>query len=220
MDMEKARQIQCEVCQAAKDMAAAGLTAGTWGNIAGRVDDEYMVITPSGMDYFRLSPDQMVIVNMRTREYKGSLKPSIEVPVHAKILLTRSEVNGIVHTHSTNALAVASARKGIPPICDDQVQILGGDIRCAAYTFPGTESMADSIVEALKNRAGALIANHGAIAVGRSVKEALIGVTVLEKTAQVFLNVQRIGGAVDISMEDCEAFHDFFLHKYGQAADK
>ena len=65
MNTEKAKQMQIEVCETAKAMAAGGLTAGTWGNIAGRIDDTYMVVTPSGMDYSKLTPDQMVIVNMK-----------------------------------------------------------------------------------------------------------------------------------------------------------
>ena len=168
------------------------------------------------MDYSKLTPDQMVIVNMKTEEYEGDLKPTIEVPLHAKLLLTRPEVNGIVHTHSSKALAVAVTRKGIPPICDDQVQILGGDIRCADYTFPGGSEMADAVEIAIRDRMGALIANHGSIAMGRNLKEALVGATVLEKTAQIWIDVQALGDPVMISDEDCAKFHDFFLHKYGQ----
>ena len=216
MNTERQLQIQKEVCDTAKAMADAGLTAGTWGNISGRIDDTYMVITPSGMDYSKLTPDQMVVVNMKTGEYEGDLKPSIEVPIHSKLLLTRPEVGGIVHTHSSKALAVAVTRKGIPPICDDQVQILGGDVRCAAYTFPGTPEMADSVAEALEGRMGALIANHGSIAMGRNLREALIGATVLEKTAQIWIDVQALGGYTTISDEDCARFYDFFMNKYGQ----
>jgi len=216
MNREKAKLVQEDVCTTAKAMADQGLTAGTWGNISGRIDDTYMVITPSGMDYSKLTPDNMVIVDMHTLEYEGDLKPSIEAPIHSKLLLTRPEVGGIVHVHSSKALAVAVTRKGIPPICDDQVQILGGDIRCADYTFPGTPEMAESVAKALENRMGALIANHGSIAMGRTLKEALVAVTVLEKTAQIWIDVQALGGYTTISKEDCEEFHDFFLHKYGQ----
>ena len=165
---------------------------------------------------YPVKADQMVIVNMKTGEYEGDLKPTIEVPLHAKLLLTRPEVNGIVHTHSSKALAVAVTRKGIPPICDDQVQILGGDVRCADYTFPGGPEMADAVEIAIKDRMGALIANHGAIAMGRNLKEALVGATILEKTAQIWIDVQSLGEPVMISDEDCAKFHDFFLHKYGQ----
>ena len=76
--------------------------------------------------------------------------------------------------------------------------------------------MAESVVDALKGRMGALIANHGAITVGRTLKEAYTGSQVLEKTAMVYINCQSIGGAVEISQEDIDFFHDFFLHKYGQ----
>ncbi len=216
MDREKVKQTQTEVCETAKAMAEAGLTPGTWGNISGRVDAEYMVITPSGMNYAKLLPEQMVLVNMNTLEYEGNLKPSVETPVHAKILLNRPEVNGIVHTHSTKALTVATTRKGIPAICDDQAQILGGDVRCAAYAMPGSAEMAQSCLEALEGRAGALIANHGGITLGRTLSEALTASVILEKTAQVYIDVQALGGAKELSQEDCAFFYDFFLNQYGQ----
>ena len=215
-DVEKAKLVQAEVCKTAKAMAEAGLTAGTWGNISGRIDDDYMVITPSGMSYAKLTADQMVICNMHTFEYEGDLKPSVEVPIHSKLLLEHPEINGIVHVHSSKALAVAVTRKGIPAICDDQVQILGGDIRCADYTFPGSKEMAESVAAALTDRRGALIANHGSIAMGETLDKALTGVTILEKTAQIWIDVQALGGYVEISKEDCEFFHYFFKNKYGQ----
>lgn len=216
MNREKAKLMQIEVCDIAQKMYHSGLVAGTWGNISARIDEEYMVITPSGMDYERLCPEDMVVINMNTQEYEGRLKPSVEAPIHSAIYLDRETVNGIMHTHSTYALTLATARKPIPPICDDQVQILGGDVRLAPYTMPGSKEMAESVVEALKERSGALIANHGAITVGRTLAEAFTGSQVLEKTAMIYINTQCIGGPVEISEEDVKFFHDFFLTKYGQ----
>lgn len=216
MNREKAKLMQNEVCTVALNMYHSGLVAGTWGNISARIDEEYMVITPSGMDYERLCPEEMVVVNMNTQEYEGTLKPSVEAVVHSAIYLDRPEVNGIMHTHSTYALTVATARKPIPPICDDQVQILGGDVRLAAYTMPGTKEMAEAVVGALKERSGALIANHGAITTGRTLAEAFVGSQVLEKAAMVYIHSQSIGGPTEISQEDIDFFHEFFLHKYGQ----
>ncbi len=216
MDQEKVRQVQQEVCETAKAMDAAGLTAGTWGNISGRVDEKYMVITPSGMNYAKLTPEQMVLVNMETFEYEGDLIPSVETPIHSRIMLGRPEVNGVVHTHSTAAVTIACTRKGIPAISEDQVQILGGDVRCSEYKLPGSKELADSIFEALKGRTGALMASHGAITVGPTLPMALTGSVLLEKTARIYLDVQAIGGAVELSEEDCAFFHDFFMNKYGQ----
>ena len=216
MNREKAKLMQIDVCSTAQSMYHSGLVAGTWGNISARIDEDYMVITPSGMNYDSLCPEDMVVVDLNTLEYEGNLKPSIEAIVHSAIYKDRPEVNGIMHTHSTYALTVAAARKTIPPICDDQVQILGGEVRLAAYTMPGTKEMADEVVKALKERAGALIANHGAITVGRTLAEACTGSQVLEKTAMVYINCQSIGGGVEISQEDIKFFHDFFMNKYGQ----
>ena len=109
-------------------------------------------------------------------------------------------------------------RRGIPPICDDQVQLLGGDIRCARYTHSGTQEMAESVLEAIEGRFGALIANHGAITLGRTLKEALTGSVVLEKNAQIWIDVQTLGKPAHISEEDCAYYRDFFMNRYGQKA--
>ena len=97
MNRDKVKVAQIEVCETAKKMSSSGLVAGTWGNISARVDDEYMVITPSGMDYDRLFPEDMVLVNMKTFEYEGKLKPSVEVPVHAAVYLGGSHLRPACH---------------------------------------------------------------------------------------------------------------------------
>lgn len=216
MDKEKAKAAQQEVYKTALDMYHCGMVSGTWGNISARINEEYMAITPSGMNYEGLSPDQMVIVNIDSLSYEGPLKPSIEAIVHAEIYKNRPDVNGIVHTHSTYALTVATARKEIPPICEDQVQILGGSIRVADYTMPGTKEMADACIKALEGRQGALIANHGAISCDVSLSKAFIGSQIIEKTAIVYINSMAIGGPVEIPQKDIDFFSDFFRNKYGQ----
>ncbi len=220
MDMDKARRAQEDVCRTALEMYRSGLVSGTWGNISARIDEEYMAITPSGMAYEGLSADQMCIVNINTLKYEGKLKPSIEAIVHATIYKNRPEINGIMHTHSTYALTVATARKEIPPICEDQVQILGGSIRVADYTHPGTQEMADACVKALEGRQGALIANHGAISCDVTLAKAFVGSQIIEKTAMVYINSMAIGGPVEISQKDVDFFSDFFRNKYGQKTDK
>ena len=216
MDEIKARQMQAELCETAKKMYTSGLVSGTWGNLSVRIDDDYMVVTPSGMKYDTLNAEDMVIMNMHDYSYRGKLKPSIEYFMHAMLLLDNPTANAVVHTHSTYALMMATARKPIPPVCDDQVQILGGDIRVADYALPGTEEMARTVVEKMRGRAGALIPNHGAVTIGRTLDEALLGSVILEKTAQVYIGTLSLGGAVELDQADIDAMHDFFTNKYGQ----
>jgi len=216
MDENRAREMQAARCASAKKMYHSGLVAGTWGNLSVRIDEDYMVVTPSGMNYDALNAEDMVIMNMHDYSYRGSLKPSIEYFMHAALLLDNPTANAVVHTHSTYALMMASARKPIPPVCDDQVQILGGDVRVAEYALPGTIEMARTVTEHMRGRAGVLIPNHGAVTLGRSLDEALIGSQVLEKAAQVYIGTLALGGPVLLSQEDVEAMHDFFTNKYGQ----
>lgn len=216
MDELRARQVQAELCQAAKNMYTSGLVAGTWGNLSARIDADYMVVTPSGMKYDTLNPDDMVVMNMHDYSYRGSLKPSIEYFMHARLLLDNPGQNAVVHTHSTYALMLATARKPIPPVCDDQVQILGGDIRVADYTLPGTPEMAETVVKTMRGRSGALIPNHGAVTIGRTLEEALLASVVLEKAAQVYLGTLALGGPVVLDPADIDAMHDFYTNKYGQ----
>lgn len=216
MDEIRARQMQAALCETAKKMYHSGLVAGTWGNLSVRIDDDYMAVTPSGMKYDSLCPEDMVVMNMRDYTYRGSLKPSIEYFMHAALLLDNPAANAVVHTHSTYALMLATARRPIPAVCDDQVQILGGDIRVAEYALPGTPEMARTVTETLRGRAGVLIPNHGAVTIGRTLEEALIGSVILEKTAQVYLGTLALGGPVELDAADVSAMHDFFQNKYGQ----
>ena len=216
MDENRAREMQVKLCETAKKMYHSGLVSGTWGNLSVRIDDDYMVVTPSGMNYDSLDANDMVIMNMHDYSYRGNRKPSIEYFMHAELLLQTPGANAVVHTHSTYALMMATARKPIPPVCDDQVQILGGDIRLAEYTMPGTIEMAKTIAENMKGRSGVLIPNHGAVTIGTSLDEALTASIILEKTAQVYIGTLALGGPVELGQGDVEAMHDFFLHKYGQ----
>ena len=216
MDEMRAKEMQATLCAAAKEMYHSGLVSGTWGNLSVRIDDDYMVVTPSGMNYDTLNADDMVVMNMHDYSHNGKRKPSIEYFMHAELLLQNPRANAVVHTHSTYALMMATARKAIPAVCDDQVQILGGDIRVAEYTLPGTPEMAKAVAKAIEGRAGALIPNHGAVSIGKSLGEALLASIILEKTAQVYIGTLPLGGPVELDPADVAFMHDFFLNKYGQ----
>ena len=199
--------IKREVLETSIKMSKMGLAAGTWGNISARVDQDRMIITPSGMSYNVLKPEDMVLVNIHDLSYVGKLKPSIEFPLHAEIYKARPEINAVMHTHSINACSIAAARKDIPPILDDMVQSIGGSIRITEYALPGSEQM-------VKN--ATILANHGPVCLGRNLNEALIASQIVEKAAKVFIDVQALGGPVCLTNEDVDLMRKFYLEKYGQ----
>lgn len=213
MEIEAIRRM---VCDAGVRMLESGMVAGTWGNISMRAGDGSMVITPSGMDYRRLKPEEMVVMNIDDLSYAGHLKPSMEGPLHAAIYRARPEIHAIIHNHSTTACSIAAARKDIPPILDDMVQIVGGGIKVTDYALPGTADIAENALAKLEDRNAVLLANHGAVCLGRTLDEAFITALVVEKACRVFLDTQCFGGPVELPAEYVALMRKFFLEQYGQ----
>ncbi len=210
--IEEAQQI---VCDAGRRLLESNLVAGTWGNISCRVNETQMVVTPSGIDYNDAKPEQMVLVNIEDMTYEG-LKPTTEAKLHAKIYQGREDVNAILHVHSMNASTVAAARREVPPILDDMAQIIGPSIRVAEYAIPGTKKLVKGTYKALKGRNAVLLANHGALCVGRDMDEAFLCAQVLEKACKVFIEAEFLGGAKSIKKFEAWIMHKYYLKKYSK----
>ncbi len=184
-----------EIIETARDFCRTGLSVGTSGNLSARTDKGFL-ITPSGIEYAGLEPDSLVELDPNGGIIDGKLKPSSEWHFHCAIYSARPEINAIVHVHSPYATAVACTRRGIPAF-HYMIAVAGGDdIRCAEYATFGTGELARHAVTALADRRACLLANHGMIALGESVKEAYdLAVQVEELARQYHLSCQ-IGGAV------------------------
>ncbi|SHI36790.1 class II aldolase/adducin family protein [Desulfosporosinus lacus] len=199
------------------EILATNLTVGTWGNISCRISGEnYIAITPTGMNYDDLEPEDIVIMDLEGNIINGIRKPSIEVPLHLSIYKAREDAKAIVHTHSAYATAMAVARKEIPGAIEDLVQIAGGNVRVNEYALPGTEQLGINTVKALEGRNAVLLANHGMLGVGRDLDEALKVCQVVEKSAQIVLLAQMMGGAIELSQGDIDGMRNFYLKGYGQ----
>lgn len=208
------------VHQSGKKLLDLGLVSGTWGNISVRVDEETMIITPSGRQYEQVQVDEMVLVNIFELSYNGDIKPSSELKLHAEIYKTRKEVNAIIHTHQMNASTVAAARRDVPPILDDMAQLLGPSVRVADYALPNTKKIVKATLKALKGRNAALLANHGAVVVGRDMEEAFWGCQVLEKACKAFIEAEFLGGAKGINKVEAHIMHQYYLQKYSKQKKK
>lgn len=209
-------EVQHQVWEAGKRLSESNLVAGTWGNISIRVDENTMVITPSGKDYQNAKPEDMPVVDLNTKKWEGKYKPSSERKLHIEIYKKRKDINAILHTHSMNASTVAAARREVPPILDDMVQIIGPTIRVAKYALPTTKKIVKETVKALKGRYGALMANHGAITLGRNIDEAFTAAFVLEKACKAFIEAEFMGGAKSINKFEAYLMHQFYLRKYSK----
>lgn len=207
-----------QVIDAGNKLVAEGLVARTWGNVSMRIDSDHMLVTPSGRKYEELKIGDIVLVNINTHEYKGDIKPSSEYKLHTEIYKTRPKIGAVIHTHQMNASTVAAARREVPPILDDQAQIIGPNIRVAAYALPSTKKIVKETVRALKGRMAALMANHGAVCIGRDIDEAFVVAQVLEKACKAFIEAEFLGGAKGINKFEAHLMHQFYLKKYSKKA--
>ncbi len=168
-------------------MAELDLVSGTSGNVSARVAGGLMAITPMGRSYEGMAAEDVVVVDGDLNPVDGDLMPSSESLLHAAIYAARPDIGGIVHTHAVYSSAVAAAGVNIPPIVDEMVVNLGGEVRVSEYAPPASEAVAERVCEALGNRDAALIRNHGAVGVGLDVRTALEASVLTERVAQIFV---------------------------------
>jgi L-fuculose-phosphate aldolase len=210
---------QVAICAMGRKLLENNLVAGTWGNISIRIDGERMAITPTGEDYTTLTPSDVPEVHPAEGSFVGK-KPSSEWRLHAAIYAARPEIHAVIHTHSMNASTVAATRRDVPPILDDMAQIIGPGVRCAAYALPSTKKIVRVTMRALRGRNAALLANHGAVCLGRDLEEAFTCCVILEKACRVFIEADYRGGAKPINRLEAAFMHQYYLRKYARKDDE
>lgn len=192
VSLRAAPSLRRAIVDACRRVAASGLSPGKSGNVSARIDGG-MIITPTGVAYEKLRPQDMVAMRFDGDAATGLL-PSSEWPFHAAIYRARGDAQAIVHTHSPHATSLACLGKGIPAF-HYMVAVAGGDrIECAPYATFGTNELARNAVAALgKERRACLLSNHGQIAFGASVEAALLLAEEVETLAAQYWRALQIG---------------------------
>jgi len=208
------------VIGAAQEMERKGLVVGTAGNVSLRLKDpsgrELLAITPSGRYYDSLNVDDIVVVDFAGQRVEGELRASIETVMHIEVYKARKKVNAIVHAHPAFCSVIAVAGMEIPPLIDEQVILIGGEIRVAQYGFPGTPELARNAVLALGPRNAVILANHGVLSVGRDMREALTICELAEEMAKIYVSALSLGKVNPLPAEVVELEKAFFASIYGE----
>lgn len=192
MISENETRARREIIETARAMASNGLSVGTSGNVSCRWDDG-MLVTPSGVPYDDLVPGDIVFVASDGTWRETRRKPSSEWRFHLSAYQARPEDGAVVHCHSLNATALACAHKPIPAF-HYMVAVAGGtDIPLVPYATFGTATLAAGIAAALRTRKAALMANHGQIACGRTLTDALDLAQEVENLAAQYVKVLELG---------------------------
>jgi L-fuculose-phosphate aldolase len=183
-----------EMIATARRMNASGLNQGTSGNLGVRVEGG-LLITPSGMDYGTLVPEDLVFLRF-DGSAEGRRVPSTEWRFHRDILEARPEVNAVLHAHSMFCTTLACLHRPIPSFHYMVAKAGGSSIRCAPYATFGTEALSRHAVAALEGRKACLLANHGMIAVGASLAAAYALAVEVETLAAMYWRALQIGEPV------------------------
>lgn len=223
--LEKLKQ---EVWQANMNLQKHGLIVFTWGNASG-IDREQglIVIKPSGVDYEKMQPEDMAVLDLEGNQVEGALRPSSDTPTHIVLYRNFPEVGGIVHTHSSYATTWAQAGKSIPAFGTTHADYFYGDIPCtrslSKEEIQGKyeEETGNVIVGTFQNRnplhvPGVLVGSHGPFSWGKDAHEAVYHAVVLEEVAKMALNTRSANSeakAIDQVLLD-----KHFLRKHGKDA--
>ncbi|MFR0356560.1 class II aldolase/adducin family protein [Streptomyces sediminimaris] len=192
------RDVLAEEAQAWADLVATarrtvsdGLVVGTSGNVSVRVGDTVLV-TPSGVPYDRLTPDDVTGVGLDGRQVLGTLVPTSELPMHLAVFRT-TDARAVVHTHAVHATAVSTLVPELPVI-HYMTAALGGPVRVAPYATYGSEELAENMLRALDGRTGCLLQNHGTLTHGATLDRAYDRTAQLEWMCRLWLTASSVPG--------------------------
>jgi L-fuculose-phosphate aldolase len=206
------RELRQSIVMACREMTAAGINQGTSGNISVRVDDG-ILLTPSGLAYDQMTPEDIVLMGWDGGwTARDGNVPSTEWRFHLDILKAKPEAGAVVHAHPTYCTTLAIMHRGIPAIHYMIAAAGGNDIPCAPYAQYGTAELSWLALEALADRRACLLAHHGLIATGVSLRKALWLAVEVETLARQYHGCLQIG--TPPLLPDAEI--DSILKRWGQ----
>ena len=194
--------IQSQLVQTAQRAYREKMFAATSGNLS-VFDRESgkIYITPGSFPYEKMTPEDIMAIDLDGNILEGKHSPSSEWRMHAAIYRADKRVNAIVHTHSPYATACAINHMRIPAVLYEMVFFLGGDIPVAEGAIPGTPEVGENCVPVLKERNGCLMANHGALAVGDTLDRAYTRAVYIEDAAKAYSIALTHGKTYEIGAE-------------------
>lgn len=181
------------------------LTVGTGGNVSiFNRETGYMAISPSGIKYYEMKEEDVVIMDLEGNVIEGQLKPSTEFEMHSIVYRNRDDVNAMIHTHALYATTISCLNEGLPAI-DYLVAHSGGkDIRCAEYASYGTKEIAVNALAAMEGRNAVLLANHGINVVGGNIEKTFAVTEQLEFCCRLYWQARSIGNPVILPDDEME----------------
>ena len=210
--MEKERLLLIEY---GKKLVKAVLTKGTGGNLS--IFDRkngHVAITPSGIDFFEIQPEYIVIIDVDGNVIEGNRTPSSEWAMHVMPYKYRDDIDAVIHAHTMYATVMACLRQELPAT-HYMIAVAGENVRVAEYATYGSPELAKNAFEAMKDRKAVILANHGILAGANDLLNAFNIIEEIEYCAEVYTKAKAIGEPVILPHEEMTLMAEKFK-TYGQ----
>ncbi|HVM70667.1 MAG TPA: class II aldolase/adducin family protein [Anaerolineales bacterium] len=187
-------------------VAERGLIRSSDGNISARLDQERLLVSPSGVYKSAMRPEDLIIIDMdgKVREAKEELHPTSETLMHLEAYRQRPDINAVIHAHPPFSTALTISGRPFPVEYIPEVLIALGEVPTADYATPGTQGLADSIHDLILQHNCILLSHHGSLTVGSTLEEALVAVERMEHAAYTLWISQAFGAPIPLAPEELE----------------
>lgn len=192
-ETEKRRVLDC-----ALQMLKYGLVALSGGNVGLRVDGGRFLVTPSAMNYEDMTPEDVVVVDAAGEKVEGARRPSSDMKALLYIFRHRPELGAVIHTHQPYATAVGLVEDRLPACLVTIIDANRGAVNVAPFTISSDEGMGVAALEHCGDSLAVILRNHGVIAFGGSLEEALHSAVYLEESAKCYVAARSMGGAMHL----------------------
>ena len=201
-DSDELQAARTQLVSYSARLLADGLAIGSAGNISVRAGD-LVVITPSGIPYHGMRPEDICVVALDGTELTNAETPSTETPMHLAIYATCTRASAVVHTHSPEVIALSASRPELPAI-HYAITGLGGPVRVAPYVRFGSDKLAAAAVDALDGRSAVILRHHGAVTYGRDLAQAYDRALLLEWLARTYRMALSYGEPATLSAAELD----------------
>ncbi len=205
-----------KIVEFGRKLVDSGLTKGTGGNLSiYNPEEELMAISPSGIAYYDIRLEDIVVMDLEGNIVEGNREPSSEYEMHKIFYKKRDDIFAVVHCHSIYSTTISILREDLPA-SHYMIALAGKNVRCADYATYGTQELADNAFEAMKDRYGVILANHGLLTGADCIENAFNTAEELEYVAETYYRAQSIGEPVILDDQEMELMKEKFKN-YGQA---
>jgi L-fuculose-phosphate aldolase len=213
MEKMTIEELKQEIVDIGTRLLKDGHVIGSAGNISVRInenDKEMVLITPSNVNYVEMAPEDILLIDMDAKVIAGDRNPSVEKNLHLSVYKAREDVDAIIHSHGVYSTILSTHNLSLPPIIEELVPYVGGEIICAEYGEAGSPQLAENVVKSLDEKNALLLPNHGSLCCGSHLAGAYTVLEYLERASKIYYKAKLLGEPILLPEDTVEFEEEIF----------